>query len=32
MQARDGVADCREHALHLVLAALVDAELDVTRS
>ena len=28
MQSRDGVADGREHPLHLVLAAFVDAELD----
>jgi len=28
VQLRDGVADGREHPLHLVLAALVDGALD----
>jgi hypothetical protein len=31
MQSGDRVADGREHSLHLVLAALVDGELDAAR-
>jgi hypothetical protein len=32
VQSRNGVPDGREHSLDLMLAALVDAQLDATRA